>query len=92
MKAVFRRAARHLGNGATLVQWQLQTDAGSVIDACLANAPSLQSGEVFFVTAQNVDCLDAVTAVAQLSEIEHGRQLTLYRIPRERCTVGGLTG
>jgi len=86
MNALFRREARRLGNGATLVQWQLYTAEGHVIDACLANAPSVQDGEVFFITAQNVDCLDAVP-VAPLAEIEHGRQLTLYRIPRERCTV-----
>ena len=88
MNAVFRREAKRLGNGATLLQWELRTSEGRVVDAALATAPSLQGGEVFFVTAEAVHELDSVTLVAQLNEIEHGRRMALYRIPRERCTIG----
>jgi hypothetical protein len=87
MKAVFRREARRLSNGATLLHWELQAADGSVVDECLATAPSLQGGEVFFVTAENVDHLDGVSLVAPLSEIERGKRISLYRIPTRNCTI-----
>ena len=85
MRAIFHRTTQHLENGATLLHWQLRTSEGTVIDASLANAPTVQDGKVYFVTAEDVAGLDTVEMVADLADIEHGKPMALYRIARESC-------
>jgi hypothetical protein len=89
MKAVFRREPSELGNGATLWRWQLRTAEGAVIDPSLPTAPTLQDGQVYFVTAESVASLDDVEFVARVSEMNDGKPMTLYRIARISCAVTG---
>ena len=87
MKAVFRREARRLGNGATLFRWELLTADGRIVDENLATAPTLQGNEIFFVSSENVECLDSVAVVTRLAGAEQGKPLALYKIAKESCTV-----
>jgi hypothetical protein len=87
VRAVFQRETKRLENGATLLQWQLKTDGGRVIDDNLANAPTVQGREVYFVTSADVAGLDTVEMVADLAESERGKRLALYRIARESCAA-----
>lgn len=85
MRAVFQRETKRLDNGATLLQWQLKTDGGRVIDDNLANAPTVQGREVYFVTSADVAGLDTVEMVIDLAASERGKRLALYRIAKESC-------
>jgi hypothetical protein len=87
VKAVFRREARRLGNGATLFRWELLTAHGRIVDGNLATVPTLQGSEILFVSSENVDCLDSVAVVTRLAGLEQGKQLALYRIAKDSCTV-----
>jgi len=87
MKAVFRRGARQLGNGATLFRWELLAADGRIVDENLATAPTVQGSEIFFVSAENVDGLDSVAVVTRLPGPEQGKQMALYRIAKESCSV-----
>ena len=87
MKAVFRREATELGNGATLWRWRLRTASGDVIDDSLPTAPTLQDGRIYFTTSENVEALGVAEFVAHVSDAVQGKRLTLYRITRDLCTV-----
>jgi len=86
MEAEFRRESVRLRNGATLWCWALRTADGEVIDESLATAPTEQDGHIYFVTSENVDCLEAVVPVARVAEMPDGKHMTLYKVPKKSCT------